>query len=397
MSIHPLEEAGFNISTPITRIETQEDDDIFYYLTDPFSPTSNEEKVDFVFTRLNVLTKLIGNDKKNGIQNPIAIGYSFAESRKVRIIDNNPTIGEVWGDLVNDGLIPGLAKLKKDKIESFVQDIAYGYSLYPKVQSLKRYKEILDQCRDYFIHSKASSYISFDRHIYLLEIFFDLGFSIGDRIRDVVDKNNLIEKMRLDFEKITTPDIKRTIEARLENINAHFGKQKRLKSSKFDNPYYQGNLIALRDQNPLLIELAETNSPIVFSSEILNTYEGFNHTPENNIKELIKQISEGYAYTHHIVYLEKKLSNITNKLSVKRQTAPEPEVKKLKWKGQKNQLYYVLRLLKNKDLIANSYEELSVFLQTNVDVFKDTSLSTITKQLARPQKLPKARRIDLDE
>jgi hypothetical protein len=66
------------------------------------------------------------------------------------------------------------------------------------------------------------------------------------------------------------------------------------------------------------------------------------------------------------------------------------------WRGQKNQLYDVLRQLKDKDLLANSYEDLAVFIKQNVDIFKNTSLSTIQKELGKDKRPPKNKRLNID-
>jgi hypothetical protein len=69
---------------------------------------------------------------------------------------------------------------------------------------------------------------------------------------------------------------------------------------------------------------------------------------------------------------------------------------KLKWLGQKNQLYDVLRELKNKGLIGNSYEDLAVILKQHVDKFQHTSLSTIQKEMSKNKRPPKNKRVNLD-
>jgi len=69
---------------------------------------------------------------------------------------------------------------------------------------------------------------------------------------------------------------------------------------------------------------------------------------------------------------------------------------KLIWKGQKNQLYNVLRQLKNLDLIGNSYNNLADFLIENVSGFENTSKETIEKEIKKIKDLPKPKRINID-
>ncbi len=69
---------------------------------------------------------------------------------------------------------------------------------------------------------------------------------------------------------------------------------------------------------------------------------------------------------------------------------------KLIWKGQKNQLYNVLRQLKNDyELIGNSYNSIADFLIENVTGFENTGKETIEKELKKTAPLPKAKRINI--
>jgi hypothetical protein len=68
---------------------------------------------------------------------------------------------------------------------------------------------------------------------------------------------------------------------------------------------------------------------------------------------------------------------------------------KLNWKGQKNQIYQVLRELKEQEFIANSYNELADFLIQNVIPFQNTSKETIEKELKKKKALPKNKRVKI--
>jgi len=74
-----------------------------------------------------------------------------------------------------------------------------------------------------------------------------------------------------------------------------------------------------------------------------------------------------------------------------------PPLVKIKWDGQKNQLYDVIRQLKVRDKkIVNSYTDLAVFLKTNFETFENTALATIETELQRGKRPPKSRRINID-
>lgn len=69
---------------------------------------------------------------------------------------------------------------------------------------------------------------------------------------------------------------------------------------------------------------------------------------------------------------------------------------KLDWKGQKNQLYFVIRELKNKyEFINNSYNEIAEFLIENVSGFQNTKKETVEKELKKNTKLPKNKRVEI--
>lgn len=70
---------------------------------------------------------------------------------------------------------------------------------------------------------------------------------------------------------------------------------------------------------------------------------------------------------------------------------------KIRWAGNNNQLYDIIRQLKNRDLILNSNHEIAGFLKYTFNVFENVSISTIEKELGREHNLPKAKRIDLGE
>lgn len=96
------------------------------------------------------------------------------------------------------------------------------------------------------------------------------------------------------------------------------------------------------------------------------------------------------------VFVMRFLELQTRNVESKEVANPESNTIKLKWTGNKNQLYDIIRQLKKANLISNSYEDLAVFIKSNVSVFTDTELSTITKEIGKNKRPPKVRRVDLD-
>lgn len=70
---------------------------------------------------------------------------------------------------------------------------------------------------------------------------------------------------------------------------------------------------------------------------------------------------------------------------------------KIKWEGQKNQLYSVIRQLKNDySLITNSYDELAEFIVNNFYGFTPSNRRTVETELKKEQNLPKRKRVKIN-
>ena len=80
--------------------------------------------------------------------------------------------------------------------------------------------------------------------------------------------------------------------------------------------------------------------------------------------------------------IQKGFEEFKMKINNKKETKNHPSTTniKLKWEGQKNQLYQVLRDLKEQELISNSYNQLADFLIQNVIPFQNNSKETIEKE-----------------
>lgn len=82
-------------------------------------------------------------------------------------------------------------------------------------------------------------------------------------------------------------------------------------------------------------------------------------------------------------------------------TTVNKEIFQLKWKGQKNQLYSVIRQLKLEyQMFDETYEELAMFLKQSFSCFNETKLSTILKELTKdhtlPENLAKSKRMPIN-
>jgi hypothetical protein len=70
---------------------------------------------------------------------------------------------------------------------------------------------------------------------------------------------------------------------------------------------------------------------------------------------------------------------------------------KLKWRGDKTQMYHVIRQLKSNNVLVSSYEDIGLFLIQNIDKFDGSELSTVINELQKKKydKIPHSKRIDL--
>jgi len=154
----------------------------------------------------------------------------------------------------------------------------------------------------------------------------------------------------------------------------------------------KGNTIFLRRIAESLLVQDETQSEFQYKLE----------------ENLFQAIATGTVYAYSLPRLKKELSDLKNKkiedFSDEPNNKSDESIKplsvntiKLKWKGAKNQLYNVLRQLKNDhDMIGNSYNELADFLISNVQKFNNNKKETVEKELKRGQPLPKSKRIKIE-
>lgn len=134
----------------------------------------------------------------------------------------------------------------------------------------------------------------------------------------------------------------------------------------------------------------------VYNREVINALDNFIRNIQDAIIDKfvdIKTVNE----IREILQYNSLFENWYKECGIETNSEPLPKNEnKLQWKGQKNQIYNVLRQLKDYDLIANSYNSLADFLIQNVTGFEDTKKETIETEFKRNKDLPKPKRIKIE-
>jgi len=399
-----LKRVGYNVETRLSTIKRSISDAEF----DAQREKTSMLPIAAINLSLQELTEPLKRKDMNGLPNPFRLGYKYAE----RGID--PTIDEIWRSIGDNPQNEGAARwvgtwsmgteyndlqtLVTKEITTYIEDILIGYKTFSAIPPLKKKLAIIQRSEVFFTERQAQTK-DFDRLIELADLLINMHFTLQDTVAQVVKKRKLIDAMRSTLEQTVTPDIGKTIQDQIEAIKTKITEN----HSSFEfygDPYRNGYYMAIRGQDKLIFDIVDA----IYYSDMtglsgLRTANGvYIDESGNKLKRWVNSILEGYAASYHLSYLETRLT-VPSKPTERSDGnfAQVATIPKLKWKGQKNQLYDVLRQLKEKELIGNSYEDLAVFIKANVDAFRDTELSTISKQMGRPQKLPKNRRIKLDE
>lgn len=184
--------------------------------------------------------------------------------------------------------------------------------------------------------------------------------------------SELFERKKKDFESsyektISTNEKLKLIETELEEIKERLNPTGRKYSSegleKIDNAIKTGYKRAIKHKN-------------LFD---------FTFSPFTDL------IIQGAVLFHYEDFLVSKRNELTSPPEI---TEKQKSIL-LHWEGNNNQLYDVIRQLKERGNISNSYTDLAVFLKFNFDNFSNTSLSTIETELQRGKRPTKAKRINL--
>lgn len=129
-----------------------------------------------------------------------------------------------------------------------------------------------------------------------------------------------------------------------------------------NDDYWESQLFYIYQNQIHIVDNNDTSALSPFHSTLLTTPFMYNLSYENFIKLIQNPIDD---------------------------TTINKEIFQLKWKGQRNQLYSVIRQLKLEyQMFDETYEELAKFLKQSFSFFNETKLSTILKELSKDHTLP---------
>lgn len=279
------------------------------------------------------------------------------------------------------------------RITEVFKQVARGYILCPVLVILKTMQPIINRNPEYFKHSSINL-SELHRQGCWMEAIEEVGLTPDMTLKDMELGRNLTKSMIKDFELLETPDRYKTLEFKIEELKERTKKNYLLLPSDKKAQFQIGFEVAIQGNSPTLWQLV---NGIGYKQ---GYFEGTSSISINSFGSYIETILEGYASSYFLAYLESEFRKkdqvvLASNSSVINQSFAAPTAIKLKWGGQNNQLYVVIRHLKSVGLLLNSNEELAEILKAMVDVFIDTKTSTIQKELGRDQDLPKNRRIDL--
>jgi hypothetical protein len=384
---------GFKIETRLSEIESNELG--FSNLQQPDLTTANSNVIDTLKNKID--------QYYNQVNNPTELQPYIKKGFEYQLANQDPSIRQIVIDLDSEHFnknylqfllekidVPIPSREYIDKITQVFIAIARGFSIGRFIPQLESLYEIANANRNYFTKVSISKDPEIREELRLATILNKCGFDLEITIKSYEQDMGKIEELKKQFLQIQTPDRFKTINDRAETLT---NKIKASENQTWDEESLHriGYLLAIRGENPSLFQLLKENvNKIKFDP--FYRYKGeFTRDEVANAKKILLYILEGYCYSYHIHYLEEELKKLN---------APTDETIdtfiKLKWVGQKNQLYDVLRGLKNKGLIGNSYEDLAVILKQNVEIFQHTSLSTILKEIGKDKRPPKNKRVDLD-
>ena len=354
---------------------------------------------------LNELKEPLQRKEVDDLPNPFQLGFRYAEKGL------DPTIAEIWNSVAADPEKKGIGRWRNSwaegamnkelraqvtaEITAYIENIVVGFKIFSAIPHLESKLAIIQRSKEFFTNKEKQTK-DFDRLIGLVDLLLSSGFKLTDTVVQLVEKRKIVEEMNKVLDHMATPDMRRTIEDRIGTIKAKIGGDQHSSVSLISS-YEIGYWMAIRGEDKTIFDLVDRYVQFENGRPEVHTGAYFLLGTREKWPDFVNTVLEGYAASYHLAFLEKKLSTLSQQAGASDAAAKEKPVgSKLKWKGQKNQLYEVLRILKEKDLLTGSYEDLALFIKTHVEGFADTALSTIVKQLARPQNLPKDRRINLD-
>lgn len=146
-------------------------------------------------------------------------------------------------------------------------------------------------------------------------------------------------------------------------------------SSTFPSDYrYDYHLFYFVDKRIVVLEYEYGIGESKLDNIIANAYRDYVPTTLKELKE---------AYNAFLIII-----NSFDKQQNEETSSDEKTIIKLNWKGQKNQLYYVIRQLKiDHEMLDESYDDLAKFIKQSFSFFSNTKVSTIAKELKKDTNL----------
>lgn len=288
-----------------------------------------------------------------------------------------------------------------DVITAVVKQVIRGYILLPTMEALKEAKLIILKYPSFFKRTGITNDTVMETAAWLYAIEkarLDPDISI----RELEETRPLAPDMISVFEALQTPDRFKTIQ---EHINIFLKKTDEgpYKSLRI-NPNYiaDGYNMAIRGENATVWTLLLENRSWLRSQSPLydhRKYMQLGCIPGEVVRDMIESIRHGFAGSYYLAYLEKELKKkdlpieLTDNDLVKGDR--QMVVDQIRWGGQRNQIYALLQELKAMGLVNNTNLELAPILKAVFDVFRETKVSTIERELGRKQNLPKTRRLNI--
>jgi hypothetical protein len=215
------------------------------------------------------------------------------------------------------------------------------------------------------------------------------AINANSRLTELIDAFGIMSDLTAELEKrrAVSPNWEAGLKMFIEELNSYLTE----KDEDF-LPGHEIDAIQIRSFTDLT---AGKDMEIIQYDFWLCDYLGIKFRPE-----LLYNLAKGTALAIFLPSLQKELNELTGIENDRSELPQIHEMVKLKWEGQKNQLYSVLSQLKDKDLIKNTYNELADFLKNHVLGFQVTAKETIEKELKKnydlPENLAKNKRINLD-
>lgn len=282
-----------------------------------------------------------------------------------------------------------------DEINSIFKHFTQAYLLHPVATVLTAAKEKIKHYPSLF-KVQNRSLEDLRQELLWIEEIERAAYIPLRNLKQLESDGQIIESLKQDFISIETPDRKQTLLDRKQSIQQRLRHNTKMnQGEKTEDDFTVGYLYGIRGQNPSVWEMVLENAEAILLGNPNSFYSKYEleHLPDNHLKNILDTLLSGYAHSYFLAYLENEapgtyLQQANDAENIKAEKGNASLA--LKWGGQNNQLYALVRYLKSQNLLLNTYIELAAFLQSHVDVLQSTSIDTIRGQLTRDQHLPKA-------